>query len=104
MGLAKHGFGQGDIQSGKHNPDKMVVFQRRKSARPVFKPGGKSSRFFPENIIRTAKVYIVLQNLAEADTFIKNTPHTSKKHSIWAKRWFGAAIWPSRGVNIIIFD
>jgi hypothetical protein len=75
MGLAKLDFGQGEIQSGKHNPNTMVVFQSRKSARPVFKPGGKSSRFFSKNVIQTARLYIVLQNLAEAH-------HIYQKHSM----------------------
>jgi hypothetical protein len=76
MGLAKLGFGQGEIQSGKHNPDTMVVFWRRKSARPVFKPSGKIVVFFfPKNVIRTARLYIVLQNIAEVD-------HLYHKHSL----------------------
>jgi len=45
----------------------MVTFRNTNSEHPVFELGGKNSRFFlPKNEIRTARLYIVLQNLVEA--------------------------------------
>jgi len=52
---------------GNYNPDIIMVFRIIISEHPVFEVSGKNSRFFSENEIRTARLYILLQNLAEAD-------------------------------------
>jgi len=70
----KLGLGQGEILPGKQKPNTMVIFRKIKFAHPVFKLSRKNSRFFPEYGIQTARLYIVLQNLAEAD-------HLYHKHS-----------------------
>ena len=68
---------QGASHFGKYTPDSMFVFQIIIFEHPVFEVSGKNSRFFflLENEIRTARLYILLQNLAEAD-------HLYHKHSI----------------------
>ena len=68
---------QGASRFKNYNPDIIMVFQIIIFEHPVFEVSGKNSRFFflLENEIRTARLYILLQNLAEAD-------HLYHKHSI----------------------
>jgi len=75
MSLVKLGLDQGEKLLGKLNPKTVVAFWNTNYKHHVFEMSGKYSRFFPENGIRIARLYIVLQNLPEAH-------HLYHKHSL----------------------
>jgi len=75
MSFVKLGLDHGVRLFENHNPDNIVVFRNTKSEHPVFELSWKKCRLFPENVIRTARLYILLQNLAEAH-------HHYHKHSL----------------------
>jgi len=66
----------GASRFGNYNTDIIMVFRIIIYEHPVFEVSGKNSRFFsPKNEIRTTRLYILLQNLTEAD-------HLYHEHSL----------------------
>jgi len=75
MSFVKLGLDHGVRLFINHNPENIVVFRNTKSKHPVFELSGKKCCLLLENVIRTARLYILLQNLAEAH-------HLYHKHSL----------------------